>query len=268
MENNDTPKNQGDSAQDMSTTPAKAKGREQQGKPNDKANKAAKQKKKSLREGWRSSSAIKKTELILLAVGSAVGAAYLIAYLCVSYRQINQTLTQHMPLVINSRAPELLQGFVCDPKKGLMVGMGRSHVKNIGNATAYDVLPYSMPKVVPEQKTGNRIFDSLPRIACDADANPSPVGFPLAPGIETNPETIQGIVSLPSLSEGAKVQLFTGACVSYRDEYGGKHATCDTYRFFFSSSNPTDVGETPTFICDKTPKVGRFVGHITGHCQK
>src|SRR3989442_1388821 len=137
-----------------------------------KPNKAPDQRKKSLCQSWRSASALRKVEIVLLAIAATGGLGYLVAYIAVSVSQRSQTRREHAPLVINSHPPELLQPFTCDPKDGLHAGNMQFSVKNVGNARAYDVFPYiNLLKIVPEDKVGDALIDALPPIDCDKKVN-------------------------------------------------------------------------------------------------
>src|SRR5438309_1897383 len=126
--------------------------RKQRSKANQTPNKPNYGKKKSLYQNWKSLSRTRQLEMILFALGVLGGVGYLIAYIVISASQTRQAQMQHAPLVINSRPPELLQPFTCDPKAGLRTGNMQTFVKNVGNARAVNVNPYvMMTKIVPEQ---------------------------------------------------------------------------------------------------------------------
>jgi hypothetical protein len=269
MKKNNKPDNDFNTEKDTAPASAKIKGGEKKSESGSQPAKTTHKGKKSLRESWRSSSQLKKIEMILLGLVAVGGIGYLIAYIIVSISQNTQTKKQHAPLVINSRPPEFLQPFICDFKNGFRSGNMQNFVKNVGNATATNVFPsLNRFKIVPERKTGNAFIDEPPIGDCNAKMGPSAVAFPLAPGIEMRPQYRQTVMSLPNLTEGDSIQLYDAVCLYYSDDYGVSHGTCDTYRFYFPSNNPLDtLSGSPSFVCDGLPKNGKFVPHVTGHCQ-
>lgn len=233
-------------------------------------------KKKSFRRSWQSSGPVAKWTLRATAIGATAALLYFIAYIVVSCNQARQTehivQIEHAPLVIHSRPPELLMPFTCDPKEGLRTGNMQSFVKNIGNATAYDVNPFlfNETKIVPEKKTGHASFDDPPVGDCGAPMDKTPMDFPLPPGIEKSPQIRQSVMTAHALNgEKETVQFYYAECVYYSDDSAVRHATCDTYRLYLPSSDPLDrFGGTPIFACDGTPRTGKFTESIGGHCQK
>jgi hypothetical protein len=208
-------------------------------------------------------------------VFAGITAAAAVGYLLVSIWQTRQAKhlaqIEFRPLVVNSRPPELLQPFVCDQKRNaLSTGNLRTFVKNVGRARAINVVPYMMMmKVIPEKKTGQAFIDDVPSVNCDLKPTMPEATFNLAPGQEWDTQIRQSVLSVFGLPEGAAVQLYLVSCVYYSDEYGSNHGTCDTYRLNLPSINALDVfSGSPSFICDGTPRTGRFAGAITGHCQK
>jgi hypothetical protein len=266
MKNNGTPNNNPDAAQHVTPAPTKTKGRKKQSKSGDDPKKTSKQKKKGLCEGWRASSPLKKAELILLALVAAGGVGYLVAYIVVSNSQKHQTQMQYSPLVINSRPPELLQPFICDREKGLLVGNLNAFIKNVGNVRAIDVLPLIVAmKIVPEKKTGNAFIDNPPGGLCGMITSGK---MNLAPGQDFTVMARQGSTSIPKLAESSSVQFYLESCIYYFDEYRTNHSTCDIYRLFLPSSSPPDVlSGSPEFVCDGKPKSGKFLDTGNG-CQK
>lgn len=186
--------------------------------------------------------------------------------------KINKYVEQaQTPLVVNSRPPEFLQPFTCSPTTGLKTGNMQITVKNIGNRKADDVFAMLLQiKIVPEKKTGNPLFDDIPKGDCDAKINPNPLEFTMAPGEEKRPQIRQmGSMGMPPISDGDPVQLYAVNCIYYSDEYRHHHGTCDTYRLSFPSSEPLDaINGTPTFVCDGRPKIARFQEALEGHCKK
>ena len=270
MKNNGASENDSNATQDTTSARPKTKRRKKQRESRGQPDEAGSQNKKSWRSVWRSSSAFKKAEFVLLGLTALGTVGGLIAYITVSVMQTRQTQMQYAPLVINSRPPELLQPFTCDPKRGLYTGNMQTVVKNTGNARAINVWPYTnLLTIIPERKTGNTFVDDPPPANCDLTVNAGEATFTLAPGQEARPRIRQSAGTVPELPEGATVQLYFMSCIYYSDDYAVNHGTCDTYRLFLPSKNPLDVlGRSPSFVCDGAPRTGRFVGHVTGHCQK
>lgn len=269
MENGDGRANDGNASGDLTPIPSKTQKRKKQTKPKPTSEKSENQHKKSFRNSWRASSPVTKLGVIF---GGFVAVAS-IGYLGVTVWQTLQAKwavqIEHAPLVINSRPPELLQPMICDRQKGLHTGNMQTFVKNVGNARAINVIPYMMMmKLVPEKKTGVAFIDDLPSVHCNLKPTMQEAAFNLAPGQEMSPQIRQTAMTIPSLPEGSIFQLYYVSCIYYSDEYGANHATCDTYRLNFTSSNHLDILEgSPSFVCDATPKSGTFVGTITGRCQ-
>src|SRR5882762_1274966 len=75
------------------------------------ADKTNRRPKKTFWVVWRSYSRVKQLEVVIAGLAAAGVVGYLIAYIVVSMKQNSQVQMQHMPLVINSRAPQFLQPF-------------------------------------------------------------------------------------------------------------------------------------------------------------
>jgi len=273
MEDHDRDKDDSKTSKDVTLTTGKTNIRKKKAESGSGAKKSTQTKKSAPKNWWRAASKFRRLEIILLGIGAAGAVLYLFAYIVVSVKQNAQVQMQHMPLVINSRPPEFLQPFICDTKNGFRAGNMQRFAKNIGNASAYHVIPFmNMMKVIPEKRTGDALIDALPLVSCDMKINTGNTGeieFPLAPGIEIRPQIRQSFASIPPLHTDDPVQLYVASCIYYADEYGGRHGTCDTYRVNFPSTNPLDVLQgSPTFFCDATPHIGKFLGHTTGHCQQ
>lgn len=159
---------------------------------------------------------------------------------------------------------------MCDVKQGLHTGNIETAFKNVGNASALHVMPYvNIVKIIPEKKTGNQFFDALPEVNCELQPKAKELEIPLPPDRELFPQIRQMVMTLPPISKDDPVQLYWANCVYYTDEYNGSHGTCDTYRLNFLSASELDILQgSPTFYCDATPRMGRFVSTVTGHCQK
>jgi hypothetical protein len=232
--------------------------------------KSQKGKKKTFLQVWRSYSRVKQFEMVFAALAAAGVVGYLIAYLVVSGQQNSQAQKQHMPLLINSVAPTLLQPFVCDVKRGLHTGNIETGVQNLGTASAYHVMPFiNMQKLVPEHKRGDPFFDALPEANCKLRPKAQELESPLAPGQQMRPQIRQMVATIPPITSDEPVQLYWVSCIYYGDEYGGYHSTCDTYRLMLPSDNPLDlIHGSPSFFCDAIPKTGKFEPTVTGHCHE
>jgi hypothetical protein len=224
----------------------------------------------SLFDHWNRASYAKQIGWIGKALGGAVAVGVLIIYVLGYQETKRANRAQHMPLVINSKAPEFLQPFICDLPSGLHSGNIQTGAKNIGTAVALRVNPFfGMARVVPEKRTG-RAIDEPPNVDCNMKLKPSDMEFPLEPGRETMPQIRQMAMSLPPIKSDDPLQLYWVECVYYMDEYGGEHATCDRFRLSFpTNDNPLDVlSGTPTFFCDSLPRKGKFIPTVGGHCEK
>jgi hypothetical protein len=275
MKNDESDQNNPNTSDEVpAATSGKNQPRKKPNKPKSNKSKSGKYKNepepKSLRRSWRAASPLTKIGIVVGSVAATATLGYFLVTVWQTLEVRSAAHAQHMPLLINSRPPILRQPFVCDVKNGLHTGNIETGVKNLGTAMAYHVMPYMFePKVVPERKTGNPFFDSLPEANCKLSPTAEELESPLAPGQEIRPQLRQMVGSLPPITDTDPIQLYWVACVYYGDEYGGKHATCDTYRLALPSSNPLDsINGSPTFFCDATSKIGRFEPTATGHCHQ
>lgn len=172
------------------------------------------------------------------------------------------------PVIINSRPPELLQPFTCDPKDGFHSGNIQTFAKNLGNIGADNVFPVFALKIIPEKKSGNPIFDELPPANCNLTITDSSIEFSVPINIEMRPQIRQSAGTLPPVTSSEPVQLYASSCFYYRDPYNNRHAVCDLYRLDLPSTNSLDkINGSPTFMCDGTPKIGKFTKIFSGgHC--
>jgi hypothetical protein len=270
MENEDTKNRQQQTADKLSTGTPKNKASKKTKKPENRDEKPKAKKKKTLHEYWKSATAFKKLEISVLTIGAATGIAILGVYIWQTLEARWNAHAQRMPLVINSQGPQFLQPFVCDVKNGFHTGNIQRAVKNIGNASAYHVMPYiSTIKIVPEKKTGDAFIDELPHVNCRMEVKSNEMEMPLPPQREVFPQLRQMAGTIPPITKDDPIQLYWTSCVYYADEYGGNHGSCDTYRLMFPSTNPLDaISGSPTFFCDATPRTGKFQDTISGHCQE
>jgi hypothetical protein len=265
MEDGDGHDGDSKASDNLTPIPPKTRKRKQQTKPKLTSKEPENPHKKSFRKSWRSSGPVAKLTVIFAGLAAAAGIGYVGVTIWQTLQAKWTVRIEHAPLVINSRNPEMLQPMVCDREAGLHTGNMRTTVKNVGNARAVRVMPFmNLMKIVPEKKTGNAFIDELPRVNCNWNPAIPEAAFNLAPGQETSTGIRQTAGTTPNLPEGTVFQLYFVSCVYYSDDYGANHATCDTYRLEFPSTNPLDVlGGSPSFVCDRTPRTGRFFGAIT-----
>lgn len=139
MEDNGASNDKRHSADDTASSSGKRKRRKNRGESGSQTNEANNQhtngRKKSWRKSWRSASPLTQLSLIIGAVAAISAAAYLVSYIVVSIRQKEQIELQHAPIVINSRSPEFLEPFTCNPKtRRLRTGAMQTFAKNVGTA--------------------------------------------------------------------------------------------------------------------------------------
>lgn len=149
------------------------------------------------------------------------------------------------------------------------MGNWEQGVKNIGNVTARDVFPLTdLMKFIPDKKTGDPLADDPPILDCNIAPDKNKLMFALSAGEEKFVQFRQTMGTTPKINSGDAGQFYISTCVSYSDNEGNKHATCDMYRLFVFGSNPLDhVLGTPTWKCDGKEITGHFVSAPTGNCQ-
>lgn len=153
--------------------------------------------------------------------------------------------------VVNERAPEILAPFTCDLRGGFHSGAVRAFFKNMGNGDAKNMIEFFSMRLVPERKIGNAEFDQIPNGNCgDRPLQGHSVGV-LAAGRSVSAELPGPPVAVPPLLTGEGTQLYGVSCAYFSDASGTDHASCETYRF--KPDNGT------AFMCDATPKQGKFV---------
>jgi len=154
--------------------------------------------------------------------------------------------------VINARAPEMLAPFTCDLRGGFHSGAIRAFFKNMGTGDAKNMTEFFSMRIVPEKKIGNAEFDQIPNGNCgDKALQGRNVGI-LAAGKDSSTELPPPSVAVPPLLSGEGAQLYGVSCAYFSDASGNDHASCETYRF-----KPDNGGAA--FMCDATPKQGKFV---------
>lgn len=153
--------------------------------------------------------------------------------------------------VVNARAPEMTAPFTCDLHGGFHSGNIRAFFRNMGNGDAKNVMEFFSMRIVPERKVGIAEFDQIPNGNCaDKALRGRAIGL-LAAGKDVSAELPQPTVAVPPLLAGEGAQLYGVSCAYFSDTSGADHASCETYRF-----KPANGG--PVFMCDATPKSGKF----------
>ncbi|SRR5229473_1945447 len=270
MEDHKGADNNHKTSEDQTLSASQTENGKKQDKPNTQPRKSKNQGKKSFRRSWRAASPIQKLGLVITGIGTAVALCLLIVNIWKTLQDKWAVQIQHAPLVINSHPPRLLQPFICNRETGLHLGNMQFAMKNVGNASALNVIPYMrVMKIIPEHRTGNPIIDEIPIGDCKVSIAAKGLGFPLAPGKEFFSPMRQAVGAIPPLAEGETVQFHVSSCIYYFDEYGSHHGTCDNYVLLLPSSNPLDIlNGSPSFVCDGMPKMGQFGKALTGSCQQ
>jgi hypothetical protein len=280
MENEDTRNNQRETPSEPSQITSKKQTRKERSKANAIPEKPDQDKKKSYRRSWRSTSPIRKIEIII----GGIVAAGAIGYLGVTVWSTLQTKwnfqAEHKPIVVNIRPPQI-QFFSCNPpgfSGEVITGNIDTHIKNIGNATARKVNPYAiMTKLIPETKSGNKFIDDAPTVTDESCKHPRfkipGIELSLDPGRESGAGIRQTAGTIPfSVENSPMVDFYLVSCVYYADESGADHGTCDRYRLNvpvkpkpFGLDN---LSGTPSIPCDGSTVTGQFVPDVIGHCEE
>ena len=274
-------------------------------KPNKGRNTAQKsdaQQKKSYRRSWRSSSPVRKLEIIILAIGAAVGIGYLGTMIWGNLQTSQNFATEHRPRVVFSRPPELLGTVECQiTDKAIYLHMGamRIWVKNNGHGEANGAFVAGpMLQLVPEKPIGLHEIDDVPSIDdqfCNQKFSPKMKEFPVGSGeevsvdmrqamgaqslIKTNsisvtfggpqkePEATPGQASAGIIiDKDAIFQLYAPVCVIYTAEDGTPYASCRNYRM--AVDGQLGSSDEYGFSCTHTPIHGSFEQTLFGYCQK
>ena len=279
MENNDRKNNNSDTSKSL---PSISDIPNQQTKKPKKSRRTPKtpddEKRKSYRRSWRSTGPVRRTEIILLAVGAAGALGYLGVTVWGTLQTKWNFQAEHKPVVIHSRPPKLMQTFTCDAANHI-AHMGNMQVffKNVGTAQAGNVSWEQMvDKVIPQNKTGDNYIDLPPEITPATCTGTMDDGkeTKMAPGVELALQMRQGFTSIPEqIGPGAVVNFYLAHCIYYTDDYGGHHATCDRYRLLIpgsnnpGSNNLDSIIGAPAIACGGKEVVGDFVLDVFGHCQ-
>jgi hypothetical protein len=162
-----------------------------------------------------------------------------------------RTAGERRPRVVNSRAPELTQPFVCDLSAGLHSGNLQTYVRNVESGEASNVFQTLALHVVPERKVNIPEFDEVPNGDCQTRPRVHYATKLLSSGRETMALLPEPKVAIPPLLAGEIARLYSVSCIYYSDNSGLNHGSCDTYRFRLANGNSY-------FICDGSPETGKF----------
>ncbi len=193
--------------------------------------------------------------LAVLAVPMIVALVFLLRHISAEHARV----VELHPAVVNDRAPEMSQPFVCNLNSGFHSGEIRTYLRNAGNERAIGVVPTFLLRVVPQRRVGIPVFDEIPA----GDCRDRPFGIPAIAPIETGQRGGAHIpspsVTLPPLLHGEGAQLYGVSCAYYTDDAAGEHASCDTYHFKLADGSSV-------FMCDGMPKSGQFESSPTSNC--
>ena len=153
--------------------------------------------------------------------------------------------------LVNNRPPEFLEPFVCDLKAGINSSGVRAYIRNIGDASATNVVETFALHLVPDKKVGTPEFDDIPQGDCKSKPSAKPFAKLMESGEETTPVLPARLLKMPPLLRGEVAQLYGTTCFYYSDPSGAEHVSCETHHF-------SVAGGTPVFMCDNTPKTGAF----------
>jgi hypothetical protein len=207
---------------------------------------------------------------------------------------------EHRPRIVFSHPPELLGRVSCGiSEKEMHVRLGQQRVwlKNIRNGDAPSVFVWSRPHISPAKTTGDKILDERPNVTddtCTQQEFPQTRVFVLNAGEEKSVDiqfglgiTANGPIKMPIfgpavdisgkvdssvkgflgpngavlVKSDARVQLFIPLCVSYVDEDGARHATCN----LFGLVTPNGAN---TFSCLDPPQGGTLRELLFNSCEK
>jgi hypothetical protein len=155
------------------------------------------------------------------------------------------------PNLVNNRPPEFLAPIVCDLRAGIDSSGVRAFIRNVGDASASNVVETLTMHLVPEKKVGMSEFDDIPQGDCKTKTSAKPFAKLMESGEETTPVLPARLLKIPPLLSGEAAQLYGTSCFYYSDLSGNQHISCETHHF-------TVAGGTPVFMCDDTPKTGAF----------
>jgi hypothetical protein len=162
--------------------------------------------------------------------------------------------------VVNSRAPELTQPFVCDLNSAPHTGNVQTYVKSVERGVPANVFQTFMLYLGPERKLNISEFDEIPNGDCRTRPGVHTATNLAAGGRDTMTMLPPPRLARPLAFSGEPTGLYGVSCIYYSDGAGSSHATCDTYRF-----RPADGNAL--FLCDAEPKTGKFDEKPVGGCS-
>ena len=163
----------------------------------------------------------------------------------------NRDVQGPRPNLVNNRPPEFLAPIVCDLRAGINSSGVRAFIRNIGDASAADVVETFTMHLVPDKKVGMAEFDDIPQGDCNTKTSDKPFAKLMDSGEETTPVLPARLLKMPPMLSGEAAQLYGTSCFYYSDPSGHRHISCETHHF-------TVAGGAPVFMCDDTPKTGSF----------
>jgi hypothetical protein len=170
----------------------------------------------------------------------------------------NREVQGARPNLVNNRPPEFLDPMICDLKAGINSSGVRAYIRNIGDASASDVVETLALHLVPDKKVGNPEFDDIPQGDCRTKTSAKPFAKLIDSGEETTPVLPARLLKMPPLLSGEGAQLYGTSCFYYNDPSGNQHISCETYHFAVAGS--------PVFLCDNLPKSGTFDPTPVANC--
>jgi hypothetical protein len=163
----------------------------------------------------------------------------------------NRDVQGARPNLIDNRPPEFLAPILCDLRAGINSSGVRAFIRNIGDASAINVVETFTMHLVPDKKVGMAEFDDIPQGDCNTKTSASPFTKLMDSGEETTPVLPARLLKMPPLLNGEAAQLYGTSCFYYSDPSGNQHISCETHHF-------SVAGGSPVFMCDDTPKTGAF----------
>jgi hypothetical protein len=304
MSDNDTENGKAQSPEELTPSAGNRHADTKSQAANKRRGKSQKKKKKwTLIRHWRAAHRKQQFIWIMSAIGGLIAVGYLINYTWGNLQTKWNFETEHRPLVVISRPPEIVGNFQCIVTKREMWGRTDSMkvwVKNLsktGDAQgAFIAGP--MFKLVPNKKIGDPFYGGPPVIEqqnCWNTVKPEMTPFPVERDQEVRADIRQSAFSTalakstsntvsfsgPQDESGANAgenpserltlpkdtvfQLYAPVCVYYFDKSGKRYGSCRTYRFM-----PTHIvhEDAFSFSCMETPVTGTFTEALFGYCQE
>jgi hypothetical protein len=275
MENDDGRNNRSSADPALpTTTDSPSDQAENSNKPRRTSQKPGSDKKKSYRRSWRSTSPIRKVELIALALGAAAGICYVVVAIWGNLQTKWNFEAEHRPHVIFSKPPELTGTLSCEIVNNVVsshTGAMNFWLKNIGRGDADAFFSGPEFRFVPENHTAAAEVDSSSSVteACKQSLDPHSMReVRINGGQEIKMPMVQSAgrqsVHIP-ITENTNFQLYAPICVYYLDSNQEHHATCRMYRLSVTGGENAD---STTFECRKnSPISGTFQETLFAYCE-